>query len=454
MGTFDDFFQADATTGYSAFFATPGATLQQGYDYGLVAHCRKCGVYGSRFVAGPTGSPYVLPSGVCGTSDSATGVAGTSHTFPGVYGQVGAGNKIVPPGLLAGVLGASATQPGVIGWSRESYGVQGASLSGPGVAGTSALRPGLVGSGPVGIRGTGVFTYPTGEFGAGSGVVGVARKPGPGVLFNTAGVLGTSDVVPGVIGTSHSAIGVYGFSTGNAGVVGESVNSFAGYFAGNVVVTGNLTVGGVISPNPKLAVMPFPDGTHRALYCMESPEVWFEDFGAARLKRGRALVKIDADFAKVIKRGDYRVFVTPEGDCRGLYIRRKQATSFEVRELGGGKSSVAFSYRIVGRRKDIGRHTRFAKIDARLAKPNTRLPLPAAAAAAPRKQSKSSALRAFMAGLEKEARARAPKGVNKDPRPIPKHLLPQAIIAAKARARRKAKAGSGARQGTARKAPS
>jgi hypothetical protein len=253
-------------------------------------------------------------------------------------------------------------------------------------------------------------------------------------------------VVPGVIGTSHSAIGVYGFSTGNAGVVGESVNSFAGYFVGNVVVTGNLTVGGVISPNPKLAVMPFPDGTHRALYCMESPEVWFEDFGTARLKRGRAVVKLDADFAKVIKRGDYRVFVTPEGDCRGLYIRRKQATSFEVRELGGGKSSVAFSYRIVGRRKDIGRHTRFAKIDARLAKPDTPLSLPAAAAAAPRKQamSKSSALRAFMAGVEKEARARAPKGVNKAPRPIPKHLLPEAIIAAEARARRKAKAGSGA----------
>jgi hypothetical protein len=143
MGTYDDFFAADGTTGYSAFFATPGATPQQGYHYGLVAYCRKCGVYGSQFVAGPTGNPYVLPSGVCGTSADATGVAGTSYTFPGVYGQVGGAN-IVPPGLLAGVLGASAAQPGVIGWSRVSYGVQGASVSGPGVAGTSALRPGLV----------------------------------------------------------------------------------------------------------------------------------------------------------------------------------------------------------------------------------------------------------------------------------------------------------------------
>jgi hypothetical protein len=58
-----------------------------------------------------------------------------------------------------------------------------------------------------------------------------------------------------------------------------------------------------------------------------------EDFGAAKLKRGRTLVKLDADFAKVIKRGDYKVFFTPEGDCRGLYVRSKSAASFEVREL-------------------------------------------------------------------------------------------------------------------------
>jgi len=59
-----------------------------------------------------------------------------------------------------------------------------------------------------------------------------------------------------------------------------------------------------------------------------------EDFGTAKLKRGRAVVKIDADFAKVIKRGDYRVFVTPEGECRGLYVRRKRAASFDTRACG------------------------------------------------------------------------------------------------------------------------
>ena len=54
----------------------------------------------------------------------------------------------------------------------------------------------------------------------------------------------------------------------------------------------------------KSAAVPFPDGTQRALYCMESPELWFEDFGTAKLKAGRTVIKLDADFAKVIKRGD------------------------------------------------------------------------------------------------------------------------------------------------------
>jgi hypothetical protein len=146
---------------------------------------------------------------------------------------------------------------------------------------------------------------------------------------------------------------------------------------------------------------------------MESPEHWFEDFGTARLKRGRAVVKLDADFGKVIKRGDYKVFLTPEGNCRGLSVRRK-STSFEVRELMGGKSSVAFSYRIVGRRKDISGHKRFAKID-------TRLPMPPPAR---QRRPSAAALRAFVARLEREARQRRPKGAKKAGRP---RALPKAL---------------------------
>jgi hypothetical protein len=47
------------------------------------------------------------------------------------------------------------------------------------------------------------------------------------------------------------------------------------------------------------------------------------------------------------------VFLTPEGDCRGLYVSDKRPHQFEVRELQGGTSSLTFSYRVVAKRRDI-----------------------------------------------------------------------------------------------------
>jgi hypothetical protein len=150
----------------------------------------------------------------------------------------------------------------------------------------------------------------------------------------------------------------------------------------------------------------FPDGSKRLLHCMESPEHWFEDFGSARLTRGRVTVKLDADFAKVVKLNDYRVFLTPEGDCQGLYVRSKRGTSFEVRELQGGTSNVAFSYRIVAKRKDIKSHMRFAKIDK--ASP---MPTGKPRAARGRKAARlPSSMRALLAALKKHARTKPVRG--------------------------------------------
>jgi hypothetical protein len=141
-------------------------------------------------------------------------------------------------------------------------------------------------------------------------------------------------------------------------------------------------------------------GSKRLLHCMESPEHWFEDFGSARLTRGRATVKLDADFAKVVTLNGYRVFLTPEGDCHGLYVRSKRGSSFEVRELQGGTSNVGFSYRIVAKRKDIKRHRRFAKID---------MPKVAARAGRGRKTARSPSSRraTLFAALAKDARKKA-----------------------------------------------
>jgi len=357
---------------------------------------------------GPPPNDYCGYAGVFGTGVYVTGVAGTSVYNTGVYGQtagkmfggpVGPGSSI-PKNIVAGVFGAAEEfgsgvvgwapyRPGASGWSYTNSGVHGRSVDGSGVDAESKWRPG--------VRGVSENN---------DGVQGISASQGPTIPhpITTAGVEGTSNLQHGVIGTSTSNAGVFGYSTNGPGIVGMTSNpaASAGAFFGDVRVAGN-----IYANNLKSAAVPFPDGSRRALYCMESPELWFEDFGSAKLARGRALVKLDANFGKVIKRGDYRVFVTPEGDCHGLYVRRKSTNNFEVRELMGGKSSIAFSYRIVGRRKDIKQPRRFAKIDMPV-------PLPTKPPRPPRKRLPTAAdLRAFVARVEKEAGERAPKGVEK-----------------------------------------
>ncbi len=87
------------------------------------------------------------------------------------------------------------------------------------------------------------------------------------------------------------------------------------------------------------------------LQSVQSPEAWFEDFGSGSLKSGTHIVNIDPLFAQTINLDvDYHVFLTPLGDCNGLYVTNKTATGFEVRELGGGTSNVSFDYRIIAKR--------------------------------------------------------------------------------------------------------
>ena len=89
-----------------------------------------------------------------------------------------------------------------------------------------------------------------------------------------------------------------------------------------------------------------------ALYAVESPENWFEDFGSSALIHGVAWVPLDRSFAQAANASvTYHVFLTPNGDTSGLYIARKNSAGFEVREHGSGTSNVAFDYRIVARRR-------------------------------------------------------------------------------------------------------
>ncbi len=123
----------------------------------------------------------------------------------------------------------------------------------------------------------------------------------------------------------------------------DSSGDWALYGLGNIGATGT-----------KSAVVPAADGEgHVTLYCMESPECWFEDFGSATLADGRVAVMLDPEFARTINADDYYVFLQSEGETRGLNVAAKGPRQFEVREAAGGASSATFSYRIVGRRRDV-----------------------------------------------------------------------------------------------------
>ena len=69
--------------------------------------------------------------------------------------------------------------------------------------------------------------------------------------------------------------------------------------------------------------MPHPDGCHRRLYCVESPEQLVEDFGQDQIVNGRGRVRLDPDFDALVRGDNYQVFLTPEGDCKGLYVSAK-----------------------------------------------------------------------------------------------------------------------------------
>ena len=102
----------------------------------------------------------------------------------------------------------------------------------------------------------------------------------------------------GLSAKGHGLVGATA-AAGGAAVVGATngvAGAYAGAFYGPVIVGGNFTVVG----GAKSAAVPHPDGSHRRLYCVESPESWFEDFGEAALVCGEASIALDPDFGAVV----------------------------------------------------------------------------------------------------------------------------------------------------------
>src|SRR5215831_12921508 len=333
--------------------------------------------------------------GVYGQSANFAGVFGngTSTSYSnGVWGQTASsgggagvtGISTATSGYAVGVHGESSTGAGVYGRDPNHTGVYGQTVNQVGVGGQASATSGGPAYGVWGdsssTDGVGVAGYADATSGPANGVFGQSASPGGAGVFG-AGASSTGGV--GVLGQTDGANGfavwgAYGFGPtpgGGVGVKGSieagAANGVAGQFfnvpgqglilqgigpagqvfsvdpQGNLQISGNLTVSGTKSSTAKLQ-----DGREVALYAVESPENWFEDFGSAELNNGVAWVPLDASFAQTVNAAvNYHVFLTANGDSNGLYVARKTAAGFEIREHGGGTSNVAFDYRIVARRR-------------------------------------------------------------------------------------------------------
>ena len=330
----------------------------------------------------------VQGSGVTGVSgfglSNGTGVAGQGGT--GVYGfsSPTSGFARATVGVLNTNAAGSAAVYGIgQSFSGQTFGVEGYNFSNTNfAAGVSGVADGDQNT-TFGVIGTSLSQNGIGTLGFGvnqsktGGIIGCCPV---GVWGDTginssgaAGVVATADDSKAFFAANNSPTG---FPTGAFLSEGAASALVAGGFSQSCSFDNN---GDLFCQGSKSAVVPVDDSRRQvALYAVESPQNWFEDFGSGRLESGVGRITLEATFAQTVNTGsDYHVFLTPDGDCQGLYISSKSATGFEVHELGGGRSDVRFDYRIVALRRGY-EAVRLADKTAMVTKLKDSLPKPTA----------------------------------------------------------------------------
>jgi hypothetical protein len=361
--------------------------------YGLLNSTsgRGAGVFGqSKSLAG-TGVAGVGPTqggaGVAGTTTNGTAVFGADNGTSGAsIGVWGVSTSSIGIGIFGQADDGTGANYGVQGQS-PNVGVAGLSAGESSTGAANGFYAGVWGDASndsfTGVLGT-ADNYYAGSFINNSSTFYPAlyAQANSAVIDAAIAVMGEAVCCSGISTVFSGDAGVWGDSGGaaggSAGIVGTADDNSAGDFLNNSktsptiyldnasggstgaviathTATGNCLIGaaGDVACSGKVASVVDADGGARkvSLYAMQSPENWFEDAGSTQLSNGSVRVELDAAFAQTVNTGvDYHVFLTPNGDCKGLYVSQKTATSFEVHELGGGRSSIAFDYRIMAKR--------------------------------------------------------------------------------------------------------
>ncbi|MEO0101858.1 MAG: hypothetical protein ABIK84_05595 [candidate division WOR-3 bacterium] len=303
------------------------------------------------------GAGYV---GIGGTPSSSYRVYAYSGLTSGIYAATSASGGDAVYGYATGGSGCW----GIRGYSSGSYGVYGSSA----------------GSGSAGVYGYNSSSTGWGVYGYGSGYPGVAgyssatsysavEGNNPASSGTGAGVGGfgntSSTAAYGVFGRAYN-YGVYGYSDYWMGVYGYAAydDAVEGYYNGTSSSWAGVRgrrgsygygvyfEGGLAGTGTKSCLVRTTKGPV-ALYCQESPENWFEDFGEGKLFNGHTRIELDPLFLETVTINDQypmKVFIQLRDDCKGVYVKTDK-TGFDVYELQGGTSNAAFSYRVVAKRK-------------------------------------------------------------------------------------------------------
>lgn len=359
-------------------------------------------------IAIAAGTILSQPVTTTGSNTGAVLTATNTGSGPAVraVGQNGQGvvgitshNSTAASNGTAGVIGtdnssSGAFNNGVNGFSSRGIGVAGGSNTGIGVRGISTNNVGVRG---ISTNGLGVYGLTGNQSKITAGLAAVF-----GDSFSSDGVIGTSSNGSGVEGVSTNGFGVYAVSTNGPGVEAHSLNYYGanisggfndsknGYFDPALTVigdgskdlidacpgpslmsfchsgaglgpavfqvdqSGNITIAGQVftAGSCSMGCVPTSTSAERRVrfYTPSESLPTVEDFGTVELIAGQAYVRLDPAFVSTTdQRSDYMVFITPEGDSRGLYVTAKTSMGFEVRENQGGRSTLAISYRIVAK---------------------------------------------------------------------------------------------------------
>lgn len=349
-------------------------------------------------------NPSILayPGGT-GIGLEATTTANSSN--PAIYAESkGSAASIVGAQTGNGSGGTAAVLGEDLSTYSNLYGVEGTSINGEGVQGLGTGNA----DGVDGIaQGNGLGMYA--ESRTDTALVSVAdsaASPPPDYPLSEAGVDGESGGGVGILGISntnygmyaesrntnanYSNAGVYALSLGVEGVgvqtAGElegyatvsdpQVGQYPGYGAGLIgntvgVAAASFTSGGYplelygtgatsevayVDTSGNLyvhgQVQTFSDvrgGGEMNTYTAHTSSPTLEDVGSGHLSNGAASIALDPAMTRALDQSHaYHVFLTPEGDTKGLFVAQKTPQGFVVRETQGGRGNFDFDYRVVG----------------------------------------------------------------------------------------------------------